>query len=334
MIPRLEFGERARADLSTLHNSFAQTLNALTASSDQIAQRIADLEQRLQLTDAAFEARLGSMRAPENPSVAETLHQRVVALTDQLSLLEQTIQGIKVRDKSNDNATVTINVRLADIQRQIDGSIPRLEFGERERADLSTLHVSLAELLQKQTTSSDQIAQQIIALEQRFRAKVAEFEARLGSIRAPDNPGATADIDTREEAGPGGSRRSIHKHNRYQVAMTVRASRARPTNRQSVERGTRLTTLVLTLHPKHGAEAPERKGRPIGQVEPPPAMASLLTPELIATRGSGDWQILVDFNGSDSSKLDVVQGNASLPRGSDAFQFGVARSDYAASNSP
>ncbi len=325
LIPRLEFGERARTDLSTLHDSFAQTLNALTASSDQIAQRIADLEQRLQLTDAAFEARLGSMRAPENPSVTETLHQRVVALTDQLSLLEQTIQGIKVRDESNDNATVTINVRLADIQRQIDGLIPRLEFGERERADLSTLHVSLAELLQKQTTSSDQIAQQIIALEQRFRAKVAEFEARLGSIRAPDNPGATADInDTREEAGPGGAEEAYT--NITDTSSDDGAGKPRPPHKPTISGEGNATDDPrphVAPEARGGGSRTERKTN--GQVEPPPAMASLLTPELIATRGSGDWQIFVEVDGTDSSKLDVVQGNASLPRGSDAFQFGPLR---------
>ena len=121
-----------------------------------------------------------------------------MALTEQLSLLEQMIEGIKVRGKSNDNATEAINVRLADIQSQIDRLIPRLEFGEKERADLSTLQLSLAEPLKTLTISSDQIAHRIADLEQRFLVKVAEFEARFNSIRAPEHPGATVDINDAE----------------------------------------------------------------------------------------------------------------------------------------
>jgi len=323
LIPRLEFGEKERADLSTLHNSLAQTLNALTASSDQMAQRIGDLEQRLQLTAAECEGYLSSIRASENPSVTETLHQRLVALTDQLSLLEQMIQGVKVRDESNDNATVTINARLADIQRQIDGLIPRLEFGEKERADLSTLHNSLAEPLKKLTASSNQIAQHITDLEQGFRAKVAEFEARLSSIRVLEHPGATADINE-EKATPGGT----EKTNSKETGDTGNDRASRPRHSQKAK----ISGEEYATDDYHPHVAPENRGggsrterETIGQVEPPPAMASLLTPELIATRGSGDWQIFVEVDGTDSSKLDVVQGNASLPRGSDAFQFGPLR---------
>ena len=315
--------ERKSELTCTSHDSLAHTLNALTASSDQLAQRICDLEQRLQLTAAEFEARLGSISAPENPSITETLNQRLVALTDQLSLLERVIHGVKVRDDSNDNAAVTINARLADVQRQIDGLIPRLEFGEKERADLSNLHNSLAELLQKQAASSDQITEQITDLEQRFWAKVAEFEGRLSSIRVLEHPGATADINE-EKARPGGTEKTNFKETGDTGNDLV--SRPRPSQKPKISGDGNATEDChphVTPENRGGGSRTERET--IGQVELPPAMASLLKPELIATRGSGDWQIFVEVDGADSSKLDVVQGKTPLPRDSNAFQFGPLR---------
>lgn len=75
--------------------------------------------------------------------------------------------------------------------------------------------------------------------------------------------------------------------------------------------------------------APEKRGggsrtgrETMGQVGSPLGITSLPKAELVATRGSGDWKIFVDVDAADLSKLDVVQRGISLPRGSNAFQFG------------
>ena len=125
---------------------------------------------------------------------AETLQHRFIAITDQLSLLEQMIEEVKVRGESHDTATEAINARLADIQSQIDRLIPRLELGEKERADLSTLHDSLAEPLNTLTTSSEQIAQRIADLEQRLPANGRRVRgaSRFKRPRAPQCNGNTS----------------------------------------------------------------------------------------------------------------------------------------------
>ena len=114
-------------------------LNARLIRGEQQAKETATLVAGLQKQLSEDNGRLAIQ--------TETLQQRLIAVTDQLSLLEQMIKVVKAAGESNDTATEAINARLVDIQRQIDGLIPRLEIGEKDRADLSTLHNSLAEPL-------------------------------------------------------------------------------------------------------------------------------------------------------------------------------------------
>ena len=236
------------------------------------------------------------------------------------------IEGIKAREESNDNATAAINARLADIQRQIDGLIPRLEFGEKERADLSTLHNSLAEPLKALTISSDQIAHRIADLEQRLSvngrrvrgapqfnscSRAARCNSRHSRYRGKTHTGRGRKTNSNgtDNSGDDGASRPHHS----------------PDAQRSAERETQTDDYRPPVAPENRGGGSRTERETMGQVGSPLEMASLPKPELIATRGSGDWQIFVEVDATDLSKLDVVQGTTSLPRGSNAFQFGPLR---------
>ena len=141
---RLEFkhssdaAHAATRRATTIGANLISIIKPIELALSDLNARLIRVEQQGNQT-ATFVAGLQKVISEDNGRTAiqtEGLQQRLMAATDQLSLLKQMIQGVKVRGESNDNATVAVSAGLADIQRQIDGLIPRLEFGEKERADL------------------------------------------------------------------------------------------------------------------------------------------------------------------------------------------------------
>ena len=168
---------------TTIGENLISIIKPIELALRDLNARLIRVEQQANET-ATFVVGLQKQLSENNGRISiqtETLQQRLIAVTDQLSLLEQMIEIVKGRGESNDTATEAINARLADIQSQIDGLFPRLELGEKERADLSTLHNSLAEPLKTLTISSERVAERIADLEQRFLLMATEFEARLSA---------------------------------------------------------------------------------------------------------------------------------------------------------
>jgi hypothetical protein len=105
----------------------------------------------------------------------EGFEQRIAALADQLPALKNMIE--RLLEEGNHTISATLDARLAEVQNQINGLISRLDLGEKGHADLSSLiKSSVASLVR----GADD-------LEQRFKSKFAELEARLNSSSSRAN---------------------------------------------------------------------------------------------------------------------------------------------------
>lgn len=109
------------------------------------------------------------------------LEQRLKAVTNELSLVEHTIDGATVRDQERNNSIEAINSRLMTTQQQVDELFPRLELGEKARTDLGTLISLFVKQLKRVNINSAETALRVADLEG-LRSKVAGLEERLASI--------------------------------------------------------------------------------------------------------------------------------------------------------
>jgi hypothetical protein len=279
--------------------------------------RLRRVEQQANET-ASFVVGLHKQLSENNGQISiqtETLQPRFIAITNQLRLLEKMIEAVKGRGESNDTETEAINARLGDIQRQIDGLFPRLELEEKQRADLSALHHSLAETLKALTISSGQIGHRIADLEQRFLLITTKFEARFTSTRAHERPPATLDIDDAEViAAPGGAKTNSNGTGNNGSDDASRPHFFPVPNISGV--GNPTDDCRPSVAPENRVGGSRTGRETIGQGKSPFEMA--VRPK------TGDWKILLEVDASDSSKPDV-QGTTSSPRGSNAVQFGPPR---------
>src|SRR5262249_4558651 len=105
---------------TTIGENLVSIIKPIELALRDLNGRLIRLEQ--QSNDAVtYVAGLQKQLSEENGQIAtktEGLQQGLTAVTNQLSLLETIIQGIKVQGESNDNATAASNAHLAAIQRQ------------------------------------------------------------------------------------------------------------------------------------------------------------------------------------------------------------------------
>jgi hypothetical protein len=114
------------------------------------------------------------------------LEQRLTALTDQFSLVEQTIDGAGRRDNERNKSIEDINYRLVNAQKQVDELFPRLELGEKARTDLGALIGLFVRQLKRVNITSAETTLRVAELEG-LRTKVTGLEQRLTSIVNPEN---------------------------------------------------------------------------------------------------------------------------------------------------
>jgi hypothetical protein len=110
------------------------------------------------------------------------VEQRLKALVEQLSLLNQTINEATIGDQQRDKSLESLNSRLIDAQRQADGLFSRVDLGEKARVDLGSLIGLFVKQLKRVNINSAEIALRVAGLEA-LRSKVSGLEERLGSDR-------------------------------------------------------------------------------------------------------------------------------------------------------
>src|SRR5262249_40618334 len=142
--------------------------------------RLARLEDRADAIEA-FMAGPQKQILKQNEQIDARLgkfEQRLTALTDQLSVIEQTTEGVDLRDHERNKSIEGINDRLVNTQKQVDELFPRLELGEKARTDLGTLIALFVKQLKRVNINSAETAVRVAELE-RLRTQVTVLEQRL-----------------------------------------------------------------------------------------------------------------------------------------------------------
>ena len=200
-----------RADASAIQDLDAR-LARLEEHTDATAiqkldRRLAKLEER---TDAAaiqdLDARLAKLKEhtetsasqiaatqqqalEENKRIAAQLvglkrdltalgdqQQNLTALSDQLVLIKQTIDGTTAREQDIKNSIETISSRVLDAQTRADELSPRLLLEEKARKDLGTLISLFVKRLKKVNANATEVALRLSDLECRFRLKATQLK--------------------------------------------------------------------------------------------------------------------------------------------------------------
>jgi chromosome segregation ATPase len=154
------------------------------AGTQNLDVRLARLEQHADAT-ATHMAGTQKQSLEENERIAAELaglKQNLKVLSDELSLFRQTIDGGTAREQDINNSIEAVNSRLVNTQRQVDGLLPRLVLGEKERKDLGTLINLFVKRLKKLTANTTETTLRLSELESHFRSKAGQLKERLGSI--------------------------------------------------------------------------------------------------------------------------------------------------------
>ena len=175
------------------------------AGSQNSDARLARLEQHADAT-ATYMAGTQKQSLEENERIAAELaglKQNLKALSDELSLFRQTIDEAGAREQDINNSIEAINSRLINTQGQMDGVLPRLVVGEKERKDLGTLINLFVQRLKKVNANTTETAVRLSDLESQFRSKAGQLKERLGSIFECEDYRSTSKIeDLVEDATP------------------------------------------------------------------------------------------------------------------------------------
>jgi len=159
------------------------------------------------------------------------LEQRLTALTNELSLVEQTIDGEGRRDNGRNKSIEDINHRLVNTQKQVDELFPRLELGEKARADLGALFGLFVRQLKRVNINSAETALRVAELE-RLRTKVTGLEQRLSPTVDLDNCSVENNNDFVGDATPKPGSGDINETN--DAAESASTSEQRPTYTEEV----------------------------------------------------------------------------------------------------
>ena len=104
--------------------------------------------------------------------------QNLTGLSDQLLLIQQTIDGASVREQDIKNSIETINSRVLDAEARADQLSPRLLLEEKARKDLGNLISLFVKRLKKVNANATELALRLSDLECRFRLKATQIEGR------------------------------------------------------------------------------------------------------------------------------------------------------------
>jgi chromosome segregation ATPase len=192
---RLEFRRSIdEARTATTRRTTANRENLLSVIKP-VDLAVTDLNLRLARLEEHADAVAIFMAGPQKQALEEKqqadarlrkLEQSLKALTDQLSLIEQTIDETTVRERESNNSIETINSHLMNTQRRVDELFPRLELGEKARADLGTLISLFVKQLKRVDINSAETVLRVADLDS-LRSKVTGLEERLSSILDREN---------------------------------------------------------------------------------------------------------------------------------------------------
>jgi predicted nucleic acid-binding Zn-ribbon protein len=164
--------------------------------------RLARLEERADSVEAFM---AGPQKDEENEQITarlRKLEQRLTALSDQVSLIEQTIDGTNLRDQERNNSLEAIRSRLVSTQRQVDDLLPRLERGDKAREDQGGLISLFVKQLKRVNMYSTETAVRVAELEN-LRSKVSGLEERLSATLDCENHRSAENSTTNAHADVG-----------------------------------------------------------------------------------------------------------------------------------
>jgi hypothetical protein len=176
---RLEFRRSIDETRTAATRKATAVIKPIDASVADLNVRLGRLEERADSVEA-FMAGSQTNALQENEHIATRLRkveQKLNALSEEISLVEQTIDGASQRDQERNNS---IDVRVTTTEKQMSDLFPRLELGEKARADLGALIGLFVKQLKRVNVTSADTALRVAELEH-LRAKVTRLEERLSS---------------------------------------------------------------------------------------------------------------------------------------------------------
>jgi hypothetical protein len=176
------------------NDKLLSVIKPIDTSVTDLNVRLAQLEERADSVEA-FMAGPQKNVLQENEQIAarlRKLEQKLTALTDQISLIEQTIDGVNLRDQERNNS---VEVRLTSTEKQMDDLFPRFELGEKARADLGGLIGLFVKQLKRVNITSTETAVRVAELES-LRSKIARLEERLSSTLDPESQSPAENFTT------------------------------------------------------------------------------------------------------------------------------------------
>jgi chromosome segregation ATPase len=142
-----------RADETATHIAGTQNLDVrlarLEERADETATKIAGTQKQSLEENERIAARLAG------------LEQNLTALSDQLSLIKQTIDGATVREQDIKNSIEAIDSRIMNTQTRVDELFPRLVLGEKALKNLGTLISLFVKRLKRVNANSTEIVQRL-----------------------------------------------------------------------------------------------------------------------------------------------------------------------------
>ena len=206
---RLEFRrsiDEARAattkKATVVSDKLLSVIKPIDRSVTDLNVRFARLEERADAVEAFM---AGPQKDEENEQITarlRKLEQRLTALTDQVSLIEQTIDGTNLRDQERNNSLEAISSRLVSTQQQVDDLLPRLERGDKAREDQGGLISLFVKQLKRVNMYSTETAVRVAKLEN-LRSKVSGLEERLSATLDRENHRSAENSTTNVHADVG-----------------------------------------------------------------------------------------------------------------------------------
>ncbi len=202
---RLEVGRSIDETRAVTAKKTAAVSHKLFSAIKPIETRVADLNVRLARLDEHADSVEAFMSGTQKDVLQETeqvavrlgkLEQRLIALSDQVSFIQQTIDGASQRDQDRLEA---IKARLISTEKQVDDLLPRLELGDKAREDLGGIISLFVKQLKRVNIYSTETTVRVAELES-LRPKVSRLEELLG---------ATLD----RESHPSGGKSTTNAHN-------------------------------------------------------------------------------------------------------------------------
>jgi DNA repair exonuclease SbcCD ATPase subunit len=202
---RLEFRrsiDEARAatarKITAVNEKLLSVIRPIDTSVADFNVRFAKLEEHADSVEA-FMAGPQKNVLHENEQIAvrlRKLEQKLTALADQVALIEQTIDGVNLRDQERHNS---IEVRLASTEKQMNDLFPRFELGEKAREDLGGLIGLFVKQLKRLNITSAETAVRVAELEN-LRSKIARLEECFSSTLDPESQRPAEDFTANDHA--------------------------------------------------------------------------------------------------------------------------------------